>query len=395
LLVLTNEMVIVVPVALLFYKFLNDKRINIKKNLIFFIPLFIFLSWLLSNKLYYGYFFWPQSLALFSINIIKIILSGFIILKNLFFDYYKWILTSFVLISCFSLKLLVNKKRVFLSLILSFILFFLMFNSPMLSIYFNNYFPNIINYFLILKKFSVLFSFLFLVFLLSINKFVDFWNNKRFYPLYSVLIFAFLFYTLFIPFAPRYALPIYPIIFIIFSIALIKIFKKYSYFIFIIILLLFITQWFGDRDTVGFTLESNMEYADAIKTHKEAASYIENNFPNSVIIASYPQSLELQFPYLGYVSKPLNVISIPPWSGLVSKNFTLYFNPEKYERNINLNTLDIIYYSDQEFETRYSQEIYSILNKNLIKNFELNGKIVKIYKINKNVKYPNYTLPPD
>ena len=395
LLVLTKESAIFIPLALFLYKVLKDKDINIRKNFIFLIPIFMFLLWLLSNKLHYGYFLWPLSSSLLSLKPIQGVLNGFIVLKSLFFDYYKWILTSFILISCFSFKLLRNRRRIIYSLISSLILFLLMFNMPKFSIYFDQYFPNIINYFLILKNFSILFSLLFFVLLLSFDILIKFWNNKNLYPLYLIFIFEFVFYVLIIPFAPRYSLPIYPIIFIIFSVSLIKVFRKYFYLAFVVMLILFITQWNGDSSNVGFVLEYNMEYVDAVKTHQMATNYLESNFPDEVILASYPQSLELKFPYLGYVKKPMNVVSIPPFPGLTSKNFTVFLNPELYNKTVDLNLIYLVYASDQEFKNRHSRGIDKILNKTLIKRFEMNNKVVEIYKVNKDIDYPFYTLPPD
>jgi len=395
LLVLTEERAIAIPLVLLFYKIFKEKKINIKKNIILFVPILVFILWLLSNKLYYGYFLWPASSSLVSFNIIRVFLNAFMVLKNLFFDYYRWILTSFIIISCFSFKLLKDKKRILFSLIYPLILFVLMFNLPRLSIYFDKYFPHIIDYFIIVKEFSVLFALLFFILILSFNKFFNFWNNKKIYPIYFTFIFMFLSYFLVIPFAPRYALPVYPIIFILFSLSLVKIFKKYSYVIFVILLILFSTQWTGNHSDVGFVLEYNMEYVDAVKTHEMATHYLEKNFPDAVILVSYPQSLELQYPYLGYVEKPLNVISIPPFPGLTSKNITISLNSDKYNKTIDLNSIDIIYSSDQEFKTRYSRELNKILNKTIIKEFELNNKTVKIYEVDKSKTYPFYIVPMD
>src|SRR3989344_7573001 len=87
-LALTTERAVVIPVALLFYEILKNKRINIKKDIILSIPVIIFGLWLISNKIYYGYFMYPISISFLDMNIIKIILNSLIILKSLFFDYY-------------------------------------------------------------------------------------------------------------------------------------------------------------------------------------------------------------------------------------------------------------------------------------------------------------------
>lgn len=395
LLVLTKERGIFVPAALLFYDVIKNRKINIRKQLILAIPLFVFGLWLLSNRLYYGSFLYPLNSTLFSPNIILFFLNIFVVLKSLFFDYNVWILTSLLFLSCFSFKLIKKNKNLFYYLIPSFILFLLLFISPNFSPYLEKYFPNIINYLLILKNFSFLFSIILFLFLLSFKKFINFWNNKKLYPFYTIFIFMFLSYILFSPFPARYGLPIYPIIFILFSVSLVKLFKKYSYLVFLILLVLFFVQWGGDSNKVGFALENNMEYVDSIKTHQMAVNYLEENFPDSVVLVSYPQSLELKYSYLGYVDKPLNVVSIPPFPGLTTKNSTIYLNPSKYSKEIDLNTIDLIYYSEQQFDNKNSKELREIFDEKLIKRFEINGKIVEIYEINQNIEYPNYNLPLD
>jgi 4-amino-4-deoxy-L-arabinose transferase-like glycosyltransferase len=393
-LVLTKEGGIFVPTALLFYRFLKNKKIDIKKDFIFGIPLLVFALWLLSNKLHYGTFLYPINSTLFSFGVANIF-NGIIVLKSLFFDYFKWILASFILLCCFDFKLLRNKIKFIYSFIPSFILFLILFNLHKFSFYFSGTFPNILDYFLIMKEFSLLFSLLLFITLISINKLIIFFNNKKLYPLYLVFIFMFISYFLFIPFPARYGIPIYPIIFIIFALSLSKLFKKYSYLVVLLIIILFIFSWTGDRTNVGFVLEDNMEYVDMVKTHQMAADYLQINYPDSVILASYPQSLEIIYPYLGYVDKHMNAVSIPPFPGLTTKNSTIYLNSDRYNKTINLNEIDIIYASDQEFKTRYSIELYKILNKRLIKRFELNGKVTEIYEVEKNLNYPIYYLPLD
>jgi len=394
LLVLTEERGIFIPAALLFYRFLKNKKIDIKKDFIFAIPILVFLSWLLSNKIHYGTFLYPLNSSLFSLGVNNIF-NGFAILKSLFFDYYKWILTSFVLVCCFSFKLLDNKLKVFYGLIASFILFLVLFNLHKFSYYFSESFPNVLNYFLILKEFSLLFSLLLFIVTISFSDFVTFFNNNKLYPLYTVFIFMFISYFLFIPFPSRYGIPIYPIIFVIFSLSLSKLFKRYSYLAVLLIIALFVFSWTGDRSEVGFVLENNMEYSDMIKTHQMAVDFLQVNYPNSVVLASYPQSLELMHPYLGYVDEPMKVISIPPYPGLVTKNSTIYLNPGLYNKTINLNEINIIYISGQEFKTKHSEELYNLLDRKLVKRFELNGKVVEIYEVENNLNYPVYYLPLD
>jgi hypothetical protein len=129
-----------------------------------------------------------------------------------------------------------------------------------------------------------------------------------------------------------------------------------------------------------------MEYVDAIKTQMLGASYIEENFPNAIILAAFPLSSELMYTYGGYVKKPLNVITSSHFKGMIGneKNYTYFINPELYiDPIIDINSIDLYYYSPQQTPSGNVPNIAEKLNLTLIKRFELNNKIVEIYKVNK------------
>jgi len=59
-----------------------------------------------------------------------------------------------------------------------------------------------------------------------------------------------------------------------------------------------------------FAPEDNVNYADFIRVHQEAAKAIESRFAQATVIAAWPASDELQKPELGYVSRPIQVKQI-------------------------------------------------------------------------------------
>ena len=46
-------------------------------------------------------------------------------------------------------------------------------------------------------------------------------------------------------------------------------------------------------------------------------------------------------------------------------------------------------------ELRATKAIIDKVKKDLIKKFEINGKVVEIYRVDKNYDYPHYKLPLD
>jgi hypothetical protein len=246
------------------------------------------------------------------------------------------------------------------------------------------HYPNVENYLNLVKLFSPLFALSFLIISLFYKDIFNFFNNKRFYEPILTMLFLLGMHTLIIPVAPRYVLPIFPILFIFYGYSINNLFKKYAYIVLIILILLFSLNFIGQRGDVGFALETNMEYVDSIYIHQLAANYIENNYPNSTILAAYPQSSELKYPYNKYVNNPINVITISPLPGLTERNYTKFLYANLYkEPDINLSKIDLYYHSKQEYPTKGIDDAAKKLNLTLLKKFELNNKTVEIYLVNK------------
>jgi len=381
--ILSENTGILVVAGVIIYIIIKEKKIS-KKILLFFSPLITFFMINLLNYFYYGKFH-PLNLYLFNINLIKNIFNILIILKILFFDQYRFILTSFLILSFINFKEFKNKnlKKLLLNLFISVLFFIFLYNLDIFAKFFINLYPNINNYFYIVKLFSFLFTILLFITLTFYKNLIVLTKEKLILTI--TIIISILFHAFIIPLSPRYILFIFPLIYLFYSYSIIKIFKKYYIICALLIVFIFLLNFIGNRNGVGFTLETNMEYTDMIKTHQLAASYIENNYPNATVLAAYPQSIELQYTYGKYVQKPIKVITIPPYPGVTVyvKNYTQFLNPATVEiMPIDLSKIDLYYYSPQEFPTKGIYEIRDQLNLTLIKRFEKNNKSVEIYKVN-------------
>jgi hypothetical protein len=60
----------------------------------------------------------------------------------------------------------------------------------------------------------------------------------------------------------------------------------------------------------GFAMEDNLAYRDYIVLHQRAEQFVEIHYPHSRVLTAWPASDELTRPYLGYVSRPIQVFRI-------------------------------------------------------------------------------------
>ena len=364
--------------VLVVFGVLSSKLIKRDKNLIIYCsPLLIFFLSLLMNKLLYNQLFYPLNASVIHIIPARNLLNLLIILKTMFFDQYRWLLTSIFLISFIDIKkikVIKNLRKLIFYSAIFLIALISLYNIDFFTKFFLNYYPNINIYFDTIKLFSPLFSFLFIVIILIYKKVIKFITDLKYSELAITLLMIISLLTFIIPVAARYLLPSLPIIFLLYSFSINKLFKNHKYLVLVIVIVIFSLNYFGNRSTEGFTLESNMEHIDLIKTHQLASSYIENNFPDSVVLAAFPQSFELKYPYAGYVKKPLNVATINPLPNLADRDKNFSINP---------GDIDIYYYSPQEHSSKQILDVKEQLNLTLIKRFEINNKSTEIYLVNK------------
>ena len=60
----------------------------------------------------------------------------------------------------------------------------------------------------------------------------------------------------------------------------------------------------------GFSIEDNLAYRDYILLHQNAEGFLEARYPMARVLTAWPANDEITRPILGYVTRPLRVISI-------------------------------------------------------------------------------------
>jgi hypothetical protein len=274
------------------------------------------------------------------------------IMKELFFLKYHFILTIFIIA-----VVLLRKPRmgIYISVFLIIIYFV-----------FGTFFPHTIMVYVRPIIYSIIFI---TVAIRMVGK------NANYLPIFLSMFLIILLLSAFEAircFLPRYLLIAYPFFFIISAACLVDIGKKNNFlngafaafFIF-----LSISGWYGHRSMVGgYELESNLEYLDQIKTHMSACKFIVSHYPNSVVLTSWPQTVELSEPAFGYVTSPV---------------FSLDFRWDD-ARDYNYQKVDLIYYSDQSADAAEMKEFMSRFNLTLLQSYECNGKTAAVYKVIKN-----------
>jgi hypothetical protein len=110
----------------------------------------------------------------------------------------------------------------------------------------------------------------------------------------------------------RYLLPAIPIIVII---AVSTLHRRVRYWPVVIALVcaMFIAGWFINPPYT-FAPEDNLAYADYVKLHQHADSYVERKYPHSRVLTAWTATDELSKPFLGYVARPVAVTAIEDFS---------------------------------------------------------------------------------
>ena len=75
----------------------------------------------------------------------------------------------------------------------------------------------------------------------------------------------------------------------------------------------FIAGWFWNPP-YGFSPEDNLAYRDFIVLHQDADRFVEARYPMAHVLTAWPASGELRSPWLGYVTRPMQVVQIEDFS---------------------------------------------------------------------------------
>jgi hypothetical protein len=75
----------------------------------------------------------------------------------------------------------------------------------------------------------------------------------------------------------------------------------------------FILAWFWNPP-YGFSPEDNLAYRDFVVLHQDGERFVEARYPTAHVLTAWPANDELTRPWLGYVTRPVQVVRIEDFS---------------------------------------------------------------------------------
>jgi len=110
----------------------------------------------------------------------------------------------------------------------------------------------------------------------------------------------------------RYLLPAVPLV-IILAVSTLRRRLRYWPAAIAAIAVAFIAAWFWNPP-YGFSPEDNLAYRDYVMLHQDAERFLEVRYPMAHALTAWPASDELTRPWLGYVTRPVQVVRIEDFS---------------------------------------------------------------------------------
>ncbi len=106
----------------------------------------------------------------------------------------------------------------------------------------------------------------------------------------------------------RYMLPAVPLVIIL---CVSTLWRRIRYWPAVIafVALAFVAAWFWNPP-YGFAPEDNLAYRDYIMLHEDAEQFLEARYPMARVLTAWPASDEVTRPWLGYITRPMQVIRI-------------------------------------------------------------------------------------
>ena len=110
----------------------------------------------------------------------------------------------------------------------------------------------------------------------------------------------------------RYMLPAVPLI-VILAVSTLR--RRLSYWPAAVGLIAaaFVLAWFWNPP-YGFSPEDNLAYRDYVVLHQDAERFLEARYPMAHVLTAWPASDELVRPWLGYITRPLQVVRVEDFS---------------------------------------------------------------------------------
>lgn len=110
----------------------------------------------------------------------------------------------------------------------------------------------------------------------------------------------------------RYMLSAVPLVIIL---AVSTLYRRLRYWVpaIAVVVAAFVTAWFWNPP-YGFSPEDNLAYRDYAVLHENAERFLEARYPMAHVLTAWPASDELTRPWLGYVTRPVQVVRIEDFS---------------------------------------------------------------------------------
>jgi len=110
----------------------------------------------------------------------------------------------------------------------------------------------------------------------------------------------------------RYLLPVVPLVIILAVSTLGRRMRHWKVAIGFVVVA-FVAAWFWNPP-YGFSPEDNLAYRDYVTLHEDAERFLEARYPMAKVLTAWPASDELTRPWLGYTTRPLQVVRIEDFS---------------------------------------------------------------------------------
>ncbi len=110
----------------------------------------------------------------------------------------------------------------------------------------------------------------------------------------------------------RYMLPVVPLVIVV-AVSTLRRRLRYWPAAIGVIALAFVAAWFWNPP-YGFSPEDNLAYRDYVLMHEDGERFLEARYPMARVLTAWPASDELTRPWLGYTSRPMQIVRIEDFS---------------------------------------------------------------------------------
>jgi hypothetical protein len=110
----------------------------------------------------------------------------------------------------------------------------------------------------------------------------------------------------------RYMLPAVPLVIVI-AVSTLERRLRYWPVAIAVVAVAFVMAWFWNPP-YGFSPEDNLAYRDYVVLHQEAERFLEARYPMAHVLTAWPASDELTRPWLGFITRPMQVVRIEDFS---------------------------------------------------------------------------------